>query len=295
MVRASNQACCFPGFRRDEGPSICDPFERWEGLILNAKGERLMRTLGGSATTNPNEDYPAPFTMDDLRRELFTTIDACDWLDFVLLTKRIQNVRSMWPVWRLDNDLFNKTKEHLSAELRAQWLYRSNVWLLTSISDQATANAMIPHLLGCRDLVPVLGLSCEPLLGPVDLDNHFGFFQCNKCLGICHAWDGRSRCCDGEAERFIDWVIVGGESGPGARPYDLAWPRSIIAQCRDAGVAVFHKQVGSITVDSSTSETDGTPGIVLGIKDKKGGDMAEWEPGLQVREYPNTKARREAT
>lgn len=86
----------------------------------------------------------------------------------------------------------------------------------------------------------------------------------------------------------IDWVIVGGESGPGARPFDLGWAREIIAACRAHGVAPFVKQLGSRPIVSY--EIDGHPcsASAFGIRDRKGGDWDEWGayPDLRVREFP---------
>ena len=86
----------------------------------------------------------------------------------------------------------------------------------------------------------------------------------------------------------IDWVIVGGESGPKARPFDLAWARSIVAQCREAGVPVFVKQLGWRPY---LELGPGSPNAVkvvhfLDLKSRKGGDMAEWPEDLRVREWP---------
>ena len=76
----------------------------------------------------------------------------------------------------------------------------------------------------------------------------------------------------------LDWVIVGGESGPGARFFDVAWARSIIAQCREAGVPCFVKQLGA--------RPRGTACRPLCLKSAKGGDPSEWSPELRVREFP---------
>ncbi len=83
--------------------------------------------------------------------------------------------------------------------------------------------------------------------------------------------------------RGIHWVIVGGESGPGARPCDVAWIRSIVAQCAAAGVACFVKQLGAYA-----HHDDGFP---LHLKDRKGGDPAEWPVDLRVRQMPEPLAR----
>jgi protein gp37 len=77
----------------------------------------------------------------------------------------------------------------------------------------------------------------------------------------------------------IDWAIVGGESGPGARPFDLAWARSLVEQCRSAGVAPFVKQLGANPLME--------PGpITVHLEDPKGGDPAEWPEDLRAREFP---------
>lgn len=81
----------------------------------------------------------------------------------------------------------------------------------------------------------------------------------------------------------IDWIIVGGESGPNARPFDVAWARSTIEQCRAAGVACFVKQLGA------RPEFNGAMGFVSEqwkLKDKAGADPAEWPEDLRVQEFP---------
>ena len=98
----------------------------------------------------------------------------------------------------------------------------------------------------------------------------------------------------------LDWVIVGGESGPSARPCDVAWIRSIIEQCREAGVACFVKQLGSNVRcgheksdlnQSMISRTLGSTAKCLTCgfvypRDPKGGDIEEFPPWARVREYP---------
>ncbi len=91
--------------------------------------------------------------------------------------------------------------------------------------------------------------------------------------------------------RGIDWVIVGGESGPRARPFCVEWARSIIAQCKAAGVPVFCKQLGARVMDEDSSYGTGywtSDGDVMGpiLRDKKGGSMQEWPVDLRVRQFP---------
>lgn len=99
----------------------------------------------------------------------------------------------------------------------------------------------------------------------------------------------------------IQWAIIGGESGPGARPCDLAWIRSLVGQCREAGVAPFVKQCGAAPyIDHSEPRVAkiaaayGVGPLVaefLVLKDKKGGDIAEFPKDLQVREFPRDGGR----
>lgn len=104
----------------------------------------------------------------------------------------------------------------------------------------------------------------------------------------------------------IDWTIVGGESGPKARPFDLAWARSLVAQCKAASVAVFVKQLGArpcipesawreeivaggLPLLSRQSEDAAlkSAGLVqLKLRDRAGADPAEWPEDLRVREFP---------
>lgn len=87
----------------------------------------------------------------------------------------------------------------------------------------------------------------------------------------------------------IDWVIVGGESGPNARPCNLNWIESIVEDCRDANVPVFVKQLGSQAVFRSRS--DGDWFYTFPTKHKKGGDPAEWPEHLRVRQFPRVEVR----
>jgi protein gp37 len=145
--------------------------------------------------------------LDRMRRRLFALIDATSNLDWLLLTKRPENILSMWP------DCAIEPCETLHSD------GRKNVWLGTSVENQEYADKRIPALIQCRDLSPVLFLSCEPLLGSLDLN----FVRDNPP---------------------IDWVIVGGESGPNARPSHPDWFRSIRDQCSAAGVPFHFKQWG---------------------------------------------------
>jgi protein gp37 len=144
-----------------------------------------------------------------------------------------------------------------------------NVWLGVSAEDQKRADERIPDLLATPAAVRFA--SAEPLLGPIS-------FKRRKDHGRLHSehWDylaGVWQEFDGDHYRSgkipkLDWIIVGGESGPGARPMDNAWAQSIVDQCKAAGVAVFVKQLSS-----------GGPKAIK--------DMALFPEGLRVREMPS--------
>lgn len=150
------------------------------------------------------EDRPE---INEWRKDLIELIEATPNLDWLLLTKRPENILPLAPV---------------------HWSQRGiprNVWLGTSVEDQATADLRIPIL--TQHNATVLFLSCEPLLAPVDISHGFG---------------GPA----GEAHRGIDWVIVGGESDKHgrARPMPPSAALSLRDQCAEAGVDFFFKQWG---------------------------------------------------
>lgn len=137
-----------------------------------------------------------------------------------------------------------------------------NVHLGVSVEDQASADARIPLLLQLP--AAVRWLSMEPLLEEVTLWHHLS------------AADSQGEL-SGPAAVMLDWIVVGGESGPGARPFDLAWARGLVGEARESGVPVFVKQLGSAPVEG---------GERLRLSSSKGADMEEWPADLRVREWP---------
>lgn len=134
-----------------------------------------------------------------------------------------------------------------------------NVWFGVSVENQETANERIPLLI--QTPAEIRWVSAEPLLEAVVLTE----------------WLPK-----------LDWVVVGGESGPHARPFNINWARQLIAQCKDAGVAVFMKQCGSNP--QLTGHPTGLPNNTyttgLKFKSRKGGDPSEWPEDLRIREMP---------
>lgn len=164
----------------------------------------------------------------EARVRLFALIEATPGLDWLLLTKRPGAIRHLVP---------------------ASWLETApaNVWYGTSTENQEQADKRIPELLKVPAVVRFL--SCEPLLGPVDLSPWMvreGQYEKAEWM-LAHY--GRSQP--------LDWVITGGESGNGARPCNPDWVRSLRDQCNAGGVAYFHKQWGGRIAKSGGRELDG--------------------------------------
>ncbi len=280
--------------------SLADVFEDWNGPVLNNNGQRMyvdsrdhsgvrLRAVGDLIGDEEVEGSMATrwATLDDVRRNLFALIDATPHLDWLLLTKRPENVRRMWEPWPLHST-------------------RKNVWLGTSISDQATANKSIPELLKCRELSPVLFLSAEPLLGPIEFANEGLIEKCGDhpdMIGyMMGPDDGVSVLSKTAAEAFgksgIGWVIVGGESGHEARPCHLEHVWSVVVQCKQAGVPVLVKQLGGFCVAENINNFefpeqikdepwgDFAASCRVMLKHTKGGDWDEWPEDLRVRQYP---------
>jgi protein gp37 len=151
---------------------------------------------------------------------------------YQILTKRPGRMRSL-----LNSDAFAvKFDEALTAMGYAGWADNvlewplPNVWLGVSVEDQKRADLRIPQLLATP--AAVRWLSCEPLLGPVDL----GYGEtCDHT---------RQSCEDIGCWAALDWIVVGGESGPGARPMHPEWARSLRDQCAAASVPFLFKQWG---------------------------------------------------
>ena len=216
-------------------------------LKWNAEAERLgirYRVFCASLADVADKDVPMEW-----RRDLFERIRVTPYLDWLLVTKRIgnfmrqaeeviQHIEAM-PDWNEDNP-------HPFEALRnwlADWVVLSkppaNLWLGITVVNQAEADRDIPKLLGLK--VSVRFLSMEPLLGPVDLRFHIF----SEPTGNFRTHAGKRQM---ELRKPVDgglhWVIVGGESGPGARPMHPKWARDLRDQCAQAGVPFLFKQHG---------------------------------------------------
>jgi protein gp37 len=147
----------------------------------------------------------------------------------------------------------------------------SNVWLGTSVENQKAADDRIPQLL--QTPAHVRFLSCEPLLESIDLNKPFR----TSNNGLILTWLD-----------YLNWIIIGGESGSNARPCEIDWIRSIVQQCQPTNVAVFVKQLGSNPLQTACY-IDGVAATYqkLKLKDKKGGTIDEFPEDLKIREFPH--------
>jgi len=276
--------------------SLADVFEKWEGAVVHSDGKRLWIAecepdrfvrqtfrdennpeLMPIERENISNGIFRPATLDDVRLALFRLIDQTPWLDWLLLTKRPENVERMWPkndCVELDDEgrgffvhhheCMGLCEHSCTGDLpypgaRMGWRqypatvpggYRPNVWLGTSISDQETADGGLPELLKCFVHVPLLFISAEPLLGRVDLRPwlHGPSCQMNPRAVAIHtvgSLDGLRTCTCGAVTTRVGWAIVGGESGSGARCCDVGDLWDAAQQCREAGVPCFVKQLGA--------------------------------------------------
>lgn len=161
-----------------------------------------------------------------------------------------------------------------------------NVWLGVSVEDQASADERIPLIL--QTPAAIRFASYEPALDAVNFK-------------LDHL---KRHSIEGDGVKRLDWLIVGGESGPKARPFDLAWARNTIKQCKAAGVPVFVKQLGRFPMPESDDlcglrskghsfyrgftlrYCDEDERVSVDLKDRAGGNPAEWPEDLRVREFP---------
>lgn len=154
-----------------------------------------------------------------------------------------------------------------------------NVWIGTSAENQNTLRERASNFGQIQAAVHFLSL--EPLLGPVDLFSH------PHPLEIARTSTGGTTKSGWKP--WIDWVIVGGESGPNARVCDVTWIRSVVKQCKEANVPVFVKQLGAVPRGEFAPNTTGSDGV-WSLQDMKGGDPSEWPEDLRVRQWPEVAA-----
>lgn len=202
--------------------------------------------------------------------EMLDTIRKCDQVTWILCTKRPENFTSRLQAATTYYKLANEPFFIWSTSWWLDGKAPPNIILLTSVENQAAADLRIPQLLQ----IPAArhGLSLEPLLGPVDLHK--------SITGNIH------QTAFNAIKNQLHWLIIGGESGPGARECNVDWIRALVEHGKAAGVPTFVKQLGAnpFLVALEGGQTVINENIKL--RDPKGGDMSEWPEDLRVRELP---------
>ncbi|OSQ33992.1 DUF5131 family protein [Thalassospira sp. MCCC 1A01428] len=192
------------------------------------------------------EGHPLEWIM-----QIWAVMALCPQHTFQVLTKRIARASDMLGGISPKGDhamcrAINEIPYGLGDRRGSLEMPLPNVWLGTSVEDQATANERIPVLL--ETPAAVRFVSAEPLLGPVDLTSLDGGYHDGVRLIIDGLTDTALDAYDNIGGIFgakLDWVIVGGESGRNARPMHPDWARSLRDQCKAAGTPFFFKQWGA--------------------------------------------------
>lgn len=225
-------------YQRDGDPKTSGPgfgvTLHWDQLGLPLRWRQPRVVFVNSMSDLFHDDVP-----DDFIANTFLTMAVTPQHTYQVLTKRPGRMASLLRRWEGTPDC-------------GELVGLPNVWLGTSVENQKWANVRIPKLL--RTPAAVRFLSCEPLLGPVDLeavqvgkDGGFGALYC----------EDTAEGCGPVGNATLGWVIVGGESGPNARPMDPDWARALRDQCVRADVPIFFKQWGGRTPKAGGRELDG--------------------------------------
>mgnify|MGYP006921290005 CR=1 FL=1 len=270
-------------------------WQAYDGALRKRRPER-PRVFLGSLMDLFDEAIPIEWRVEAMR-----VVRACDGLTWIVATKRAQRFRKV----------LAECQEHAAANGLpdlALWLeaWRDfgrippNVWLLASVSDKRTLARVAENLVDLPFVVR--GLSVEPMLAEVDLERvDLGDAGTFDLLGGRIGVEGRGwvegRWSKG---RGVDWVIVGGESGPGARAFPVIEGLALVEACQRAKVPVFVKQLGRrpYVANMNLLDFDREPvtevapnspeaaGAFLVLSHKKGGNVDEWPDQLKVRQFP---------
>jgi len=262
----------------------------WTGkinFVPDALNIPLQRKKPTKFFVNSMSDLWHESVTDEQIAEIWAVMQATPEHRYQVLTKRPQRmlhwITEYWGgIWRASR---NKILP--------------NVWVGVTVEDQKSADERIPLLLQVP--ASVRFLSCEPLLGEIDIDRAMYPNGGNSTFGFTDGF--------GE-EAFLQWVIVGGESGHNARPCNIEWIRSIVRQCQAAHVPVFVKQLGSVPIirkytleeyhAQKSPEFEFPEGTLFGnktgdpllnglqvlLQDRKGGNITEFPEDLKIREFP---------
>ena len=263
----------------------------WTGKVRMADRRTLEGPLHRKIKTryfvNSMSDLFHEDVTGDQLAAIFGVMVQCPQHTFQILTKRSLVMRD----WMNKPDSHEMVAEYAKVAAEDLPWPPKNVWLGVSAESQERADERVPDLLQTRAAVRFV--SAEPLLGPIDF--------ARLCGGDWDAMTGRFYPCLGEDKTpALDWVIVGGESGHGARDCNVDWVWQIAKDCRWYEVPVFVKQLGRFPVQElaefeNSGWPDGTIQITpkddpkcahLQLHDPKGGNMEEWPRAHCIREFP---------
>ena len=289
---------------------MVDGDHRWTGkvelqegrLTLPLRWRKSARIFVSSTSDIFHESLP-----NEAIDKIFAAMALCERHTFQILTKRAGRMKSYVNRWFMrlaeSNQIFPHPAGPTKINAMFDWAIMPsvlpNVWLGVSTEGQHEADERIPLLL--QTPAAVRFISAEPLIGPIDLNRiprapdaddrkMHGFVNVERFTTSALFGEPGLRMKDGrewfasavENAPCLDWVIVGGESGSNARPFNIEWADDLVAQCSAADVPCFVKQLGSMPM------SDGYP---LELRDRKGGDEAEWPERLNVRQFPQSAVR----
>lgn len=317
-----------------------------EALTLPLRWRKPRRIFVNSMSDLFHEAVPFDFV-----DEVFGVMAACECTTrdggpghvFQVLTKRPERMREYLSTDRTRTWAYaavrhggGENPDPLFDQIDAGPRCPPNVWLGVSVENQAAADERIPHLLATPAAVRFI--SAEPLLGPVNLRGHLlshavpgycaacgghhGFTRCPNTGGIARTCE-KTGCSTFRrvVGTGLDWVIVGAESGPKARPVNLSWISSLVRQCRDAGTACFVKQLGRrfwerteilggeghagkdlvsvMQKPQHPAQAEGWTRVHTAdeeylaryteLHDRSGSDPSEWPPDLRVQQMPEVR------
>lgn len=276
------------------------PKPHWTGL-LELMPDKLREPLSWRTPSrvfvNSMSDLFHESLTDDTIDWIFAVMALCPQHTFQILTKRAERMYQ-WAdrLQRMADEWAPKTKNGrftASDVLNLRWMHDTfgrgpafphtpwplqNVWLGVSAENQEMLDKRAGWLV--KTPAAVRFVSGEPLLEEIS-------FRWAKWAPL-QQHPHKNNHLDGL--RGLDWVIVGGESGPGARTLDIAWVRTVVKQCRLAGVACFVKQLGGHAIDSTEPWRVIRGQQLEPLSDRKGSDMSEWPTDLRVRQFPEVRA-----
>jgi protein gp37 len=251
--RDGNPATSGPGFGITEHPDTLAAPSRWptpRRVFVNSMSDLFHPGVSTAFITG-----------------VWAVMAATPHHTYQVLTKRHDRMRSLLTRQEFRENVIAATpagydRDTVAATIERCWPL-PNVWLGVSVEDQQRAELRIPALTHTPAVVRFL--SCEPLLGPLDLSRHLGVEYYDS-----FGWgEEMFAALNHRIGGGLHWVIIGGESGPGARVMHLDWARSVRDQCHAAAIPVFVKQLGTTWTGRG-----------------KGNHPDTWPADLRTRDYP---------